>query len=59
MQEELIRDEEVAKLLSCGKSTVWRWAAEGTISKPVKIGGATRWLRSEIEAAISSAQANR
>ena len=59
MQEELIRDEDVAKRLSCGKSTVWRWAAEGVIPKPIKIGGATRWLRSEIEATISSAEANR
>ena len=55
MQDELIRDEEVAKRLSCGKSTVWRWASEGIIPKPIKIGGASRWRRSEIDAAINSA----
>jgi predicted DNA-binding transcriptional regulator AlpA len=30
--------------------TIWRWSREGTIPKPIKIGGSTRWKLSEIEA---------
>lgn len=59
MESFLIRDEDVAKMLGCGKSTVWRWAAEGVIPKPVKIGGLSRWLASEIEALVGKAKLER
>jgi prophage regulatory protein len=32
-----------------GVSTIWRWAKDGTIPKPVQLGaGATRWVMAEI-----------
>lgn len=53
--KKLIRDTEAADLLGCGRSTLWRWVADGVIPKPIKIGGASRWYLSEIEAAIVAA----
>ena len=55
--DPLLADREVAALLDCGRSTVWRWSAEGTIPKPMKIGGMSRWRQSEIEAVIQRAAA--
>ena len=55
----LLSDREAATLLGCGRSTVWRWAANGTIQKPLKIGGMSRWPKSEIEAVIDRAKAQR
>jgi predicted DNA-binding transcriptional regulator AlpA len=40
-------------------STWWRRVADGTINPPVKIGGASRWPLSEIEALIDAAKAQR
>lgn len=47
----LIDVDEVARLLSLGVRTVWKLSAEdGAFPRPVKIGGATRWHRSAVEA---------
>jgi len=50
MTKTIMTVREVAEFFGVSVSTVWRWAAEGTISKPIKVGGSTRWRRSEIEA---------
>lgn len=55
----LLSDREVATQLDCGRSTVWRWAAEGVIPQPLKIGGSSRWRKSWITKVISDAEANR
>ena len=55
----LIRDGDAAGLLGCSKATFWRRVADGTISKPVKIGGMSRWPQSEIVAVIERAKAAR
>lgn len=49
--------QEVAAHFNCGVSTVWRWSKDGVIPKPIKISGATRWRRSEIEAWQPNSQA--
>ena len=41
--DPLLRDEDLAEILNCSKSTVWRRVADGTISPPLKIGGMSRW----------------
>jgi predicted DNA-binding transcriptional regulator AlpA len=46
---------DVAEHYGLGVSTVWRRVKDGTLPAPVKIGGATRWRRAEIEAAFSDA----
>ena len=50
MTKTIMTVREVAEFFGVSVSTIWRWAAEGTISKPIKVGGSTRWRRSEIEA---------
>lgn len=57
--DRLIRDAEGAALLDCSKATFWRRVADGTIPRPVKIGGMSRWPKSEIEAVIERAKAQR
>ena len=40
--DPLLADREAAALLGCGRSTLWRWASEGVVPKPLKIGGMSR-----------------
>lgn len=58
-QDMLIRDGDAAEMLGCSKATFWRRVADGTIKRPVKIGGMSRWPRSEIEAVIQEAKSRR
>ena len=57
--DPLIRDGEAAEMLGCSKATFWRRVADGTITKPLKIGGTSRWPQSEIQAVILRAKAER
>ena len=50
---------QVAGILGCHSATVWRHVANGTLPKPIRIGGLTRWSASEIEAAIERANSTR
>jgi predicted DNA-binding transcriptional regulator AlpA len=54
--DPLIRVVEGAALLDCSKATFWRRVADGTIPPPIKIGGMSRWRRSDIEAVIAKAE---
>ena len=42
MNERLYTVENLAELLNCSKSTIWRWVADNKFPKPIKIGGLTR-----------------
>jgi len=57
--EPLIRDADAARMLCCSKATFWRRVADGTIPRPIKIGGMSRWPQSEIAAVIEQAKARR
>ena len=49
-----LRADEVAAILNCAKSTVWKWAKEGRIPAPHREGSRfTYWLRTEVEAFAS------
>lgn len=50
---------EVADVLRCSRSTVWRRVAGGTLPKPIRIGGRTLWDLREIEALIAAKLAER
>jgi predicted DNA-binding transcriptional regulator AlpA len=50
--DDLIRDSEACKIIGCSKSSFWRRVADGTFPRPVKIGGLSRWLKSDIVNAI-------
>lgn len=57
--DRLLSVRDTARALGCSVATVWRWAADGTISKPLKLGGTTRWRESEILNVIAAADAAR
>lgn len=46
----LIRLKEVQHRVGLGRSTIYRWMAEGKFPKPVQLGGyAVAWAEHEIE----------
>lgn len=45
----LLTDQEVAKVLTVSRSTVWNWTKTlESFPQPIKIGGATRWREEDI-----------
>jgi predicted DNA-binding transcriptional regulator AlpA len=40
-------------------ATTWRHVKAGILPQPIKIGGLTRWIPEEVEAAIEAAKAAR
>lgn len=51
----LIRLPEVVHRVGLGRSTIYRWIAEGKFPKPVQLGGyAVAWAEDEIEVWITS-----
>ena len=57
--DPLIRDRDGAAILGTSLPTFWRRVADGTIPRPLRIGGLSRWPRSEILAVIEAAKAQR
>ena len=45
----LLTAADLGAILGVHRATVWTWHAGGKIPMPVRIGGATRWRRREIE----------
>ncbi|MGZ9713924.1 helix-turn-helix transcriptional regulator [Glaciimonas sp. GNP009] len=54
MQKSLLTALESANYLSIGVSTLWRYAKDKRAPSPVKIGGATRWRRSDLDVYIAN-----
>ena len=56
MQSDLLDKGEVCRYFGGTKpintATLYRKIRQGLLPKPVKIGGSSRWLRSECEAAL-------
>ncbi len=49
----LIRLKEVQHRVGLGRSTIYRWMAEGKFPKPVQLGGyAVAWAQEDIDAWI-------
>ena len=59
ISDPLLIAREAAGILQISVPTFWRRVADGTVSKPVKLGGLSRWPRSEILAVIETAKAAR
>ncbi len=46
-----MRPKDAAAFLQIGLSTLWKWAKEGKVPAPVRMGGrCTVWLRADLEA---------
>jgi excisionase family DNA binding protein len=50
---DLLTVEAVASKLQCSPSHVYRLADGGRMPRPVKVGGAVRWVRTELDAWIA------
>lgn len=51
----LIRLKEVQHRVGLGRSTIYRWMAEGKFPKPVQLGGyAVAWAQEDIDAWITN-----
>ncbi len=59
MAETYLSTRQASALIGCGRSTIWHWAANGVVPKPIKIGGMTRWKLSDLEAVLAEAEAKR
>lgn len=47
---KFLRDVDVAEMLGIKRATVWIWAKEGKIPKPIKISGkCARWRAEDLE----------
>jgi excisionase family DNA binding protein len=57
--DPLLTVREAAPMLGVSIPTFWRRVADGTISKPIKLGALSRWPRSEIIEVIERAKAAR
>lgn len=55
--KQLLRVGDVAEILDLGVTTIWRQVRKGNLPAPIKIGDATRWRRSDIEALLHPVQA--
>ncbi|MDX0911862.1 helix-turn-helix transcriptional regulator [Sinorhizobium medicae] len=57
--DPLLTARESASVLRISIPTFWRRVADGTVPRPVKLGGLSRWPRSEINAVIERAKSSR
>ncbi len=55
----LLDVKAVAALFQSSPATIWRRVNDGTLPRPVRIGGMTRWARDEIDAVIENAKRTR
>ncbi len=51
----LLSDNTAAAWLGISRATFWRRVKDQTFPKPIRIGGATRWRRDELLAALDRA----
>ena len=50
----LLRVDYVAEFLGISERYVWKLNSSGRLPRPVRLGGATRWVRSELVAWIDA-----
>lgn len=55
----LLSDNAAAALIGISRTTFWRRVNDGTMPKPVKLGGSTRWYRKEVVGALEALGAKR
>lgn len=54
-EDRLLRERDVCKIVSVGRSTLRRWVSKGTFPPPLRIGSsAIRWKLSTVQKWIDS-----
>lgn len=53
--DPLLRKHEVCDMLRISPASLYRRVQDGTLPRPVKLGGLSRWPQSEIVAALKAA----
>jgi excisionase family DNA binding protein len=57
-QPDFLTVKQVAKYLQISVRSVWRWSSSGKLPRPIRLSATChRWRRSDVERAISQAQA--
>ncbi|MGV8950112.1 MAG: helix-turn-helix transcriptional regulator [Cypionkella sp.] len=51
--------QDCAEMLGVSIATFWRRVADGTVPQPIKFGGLSRWMISDIEKVVSDAKSRR
>jgi excisionase family DNA binding protein len=59
LSDPLLTSAESAEILGTSEPTFWRWVREKRVPPAVKLGGLSRWPRSEILNVIEKAKAAR
>jgi excisionase family DNA binding protein len=54
--DRLLTVDEVAARLNVSRFTVWRLRDQGSFPRPIKIGGSSRWQRSDVEEFIAASR---
>lgn len=54
--DPLLKAGEVAKMLNISVTSIYRRMADGTIPRPIKLGGLSRWAQSDILRALDDAR---
>lgn len=57
--DPLLTARESAAHLQISVPTFWRRVSDGTVPQPIKLGGLSRWPRSEIQNVIEKAKSKR
>jgi predicted DNA-binding transcriptional regulator AlpA len=53
LDEQLLTDADLARLLRVTPRTIQRHAATGRLPRPIRIGSSNRWLPSQIRALLA------
>ena len=54
--DPLLKANEVTSIFQISVASLYRRMADGTLPKPIKFGGASRWSQSDILAAVEAAR---
>ena len=54
MATDLLTTKEACDFLRCGRTTLWNWRRKGVVPDPIRIGGAVRWKRTDLETLIDA-----
>lgn len=57
--DPLLKATEVAEMLNISVTSIYRRMADGTIPRPIKLGGLSRWSQADILSAMAAAKERR